>query len=267
MPSFKYFNVRVSPNGITHVEINRPKTHNSFNEESWTEYYEVFKYLSTETSTKVIILSGVGPNFSSGIDLNSVVGLLKSSKAGSLNVSYIHHFQKCIAAPVEFDIPVISVSHGITYGLALDIISATSIRIASRDAKFSIKEIDIGIMADIGSLQRLPVIGGNASMINEFALTARDFTADEAREAGIVSDILDTKEQALERAQELAELISSKYAPAVKGTKKHLDLMNVGTDVVKRGLELVGTDNAALMNDPGYSKFFVQKYRKLAAKL
>jgi delta(3,5)-delta(2,4)-dienoyl-CoA isomerase len=182
-------------------------------------------------------------------------------------VSFIKDFQQCINAPVESHIPVVSISHGVSYGLALDILSATTIRLCTRDVKFSIKEIDIGIMADIGSLQRLGYLVNNQSKLNQLALTAQDFGSDEAKELGLVSDVLDTKDEAFDKALELAIAISEKYQPAVIGTKKHLELMSVNSDWTKYGLDQVARDNAELMSDDSYKKLFLGVLKKMRSKL
>lgn len=251
---FKYFKVSESGD-VGVIKINRASKHNSFNQEMWEEYYEVFKYL--DKLVKVVVLYGDGKNFCSGIDLNSI------KLMNQVKPEFIKSFQKCINAPVEFGIPVISISHGISFGLALDIISATTIRICSKDVKYSIKEIDIGIMADIGSLQRLPLITNNISRINEYALTGSNFGYKEAQELGLVSYVCKDKQECINKAMELADLIKAKYLPAIKGTKKHLELMNINSSSVKNGLNSVSVDNAELMNDIGYKRFFMKKFSKL----
>lgn len=117
-------------------------------------------------------------------------------------------------------VAVISAIHGISYGLALDLCLATDIRFAANTARFSIKEVDIGLAADIGTLTRLPHAGLPLSWAKEMAYSAREFGAEEALRVGLVSGVEETKAKTLERAVGLAKLIASKSPVAVQGTKE-----------------------------------------------
>jgi len=118
---------------------------------------------------------------------------------------------------------VICVLHGYAFGLALDISTCVDIRISSADAKFAVKEVDIGLAADIGTLSRLPKIVGNFGWIKEVALSARVFGAEEALKVGFVNYVEDTKEKALEKAFDIARLLAEKSPVAVQGTKELLN--------------------------------------------
>ena len=113
--------------------------------------------------------------------------------------------------------------HGIAFGLAIDISCCADIRIAAKNARFSVKEVDIGIAADIGTLSRLPKAVGNFSWVKEVCLTAREFGAAEALSVGFVSHVVETKVQALEAALKLAGSIASKSPVATLGTKELLN--------------------------------------------
>jgi Delta3,5-Delta2,4-dienoyl-CoA isomerase len=115
------------------------------------------------------------------------------------------------------------VLHGVGVGIAVDISSSCDIRIASQDAKLSIKEVDIGIAADVGTLQRFPRIVGNDAWTRELAFTGRFFSAKEALEKGFLSYVLESKEKAVGKAMEIAKVIASKSPIAVQGTKTILD--------------------------------------------
>lgn len=118
---------------------------------------------------------------------------------------------------------VICVMHGYSFGLALDISTCADIRICASDTKFAIKEVDIGIAADVGTLTRLPKVVGNFSWVKEVALSARVFGADEAYRVGFVSSVHDTKGKALEVGLRLAALLATKSPVAVQGTKELLN--------------------------------------------
>ena len=114
--------------------------------------------------------------------------------------------------------PVIAAVHGACIGAGIDLLCAASIRICSADAYFSIKEVAVGLCADIGTLQRLPRIVGNHSLLNELALTARKFRAEEALRFGLVSDVCADRAALGARAVSLAQEIVSMSPLAVTGT-------------------------------------------------
>jgi delta(3,5)-delta(2,4)-dienoyl-CoA isomerase len=118
---------------------------------------------------------------------------------------------------------VICVLHGASIGIAIDLSSACDIRLATQDTKMSIKEVDIGIAADVGTLQRFPRVVGNDSWTRELAFSGRFFSAQEALKHGFVSDVFETKEKAMGKAMEIAKVIAAKSPVAVQGTKTLLD--------------------------------------------
>lgn len=113
--------------------------------------------------------------------------------------------------------------HGISLGLAIDISCCADIRICSKDTKLAVKEVDIGLAADIGTLSRLPKAVSSFSWVKDVCLSARGFDADEALAVGFVSQVLETKAKAIETALQLASLIASKSPVAVQGTKELLN--------------------------------------------
>jgi delta(3,5)-delta(2,4)-dienoyl-CoA isomerase len=133
--------------------------------------------------------------------------------------------------------------HGYSLGLAIDISTCADIRIASADTKFSVKEVDIGLAADIGTLSRLPKVVGNASWVKDVCLSARFFGAEEALRVGFVSQVAETKEAAVEAALKIAGLLASKSPIAVQGTK---ELLNHSRDhTVAQSLRYTGVWNSA----------------------
>jgi delta(3,5)-delta(2,4)-dienoyl-CoA isomerase len=129
-----------------------------------------------------------------------------------------------LAPPI---LAVICVLHGVSLGLAIDIACCADIRICASNTRFAVKEVDIGIPADIGTLARLPKIVGSHSWVKDVCMTARDFSAAEAREVGFVSRVLGSKAEAVGAAVQLASLLAEKSPVAVQGTK---ELINYGRD-------------------------------------
>jgi delta(3,5)-delta(2,4)-dienoyl-CoA isomerase len=116
------------------------------------------------------------------------------------------------------------VLHGIAYGLAIDISVACDIRLATSDTRFSVKEVDIGIAADIGTLSRLPKVVGSFSWVKDVALTARVFGAEEAQRVGYVSTIVDgSREEGVKAGLKICKTITEKSPVAVWGTKELLN--------------------------------------------
>lgn len=118
---------------------------------------------------------------------------------------------------------VITVLHGISLGLAIDLSCAADIRICAKDTRFAVKEVDIGMAADIGTLARLPKAVGNASWVKEVCMSARDFGGAEALAVGFVSQVHESKTAALDAALKLAKTIATKSPVAVQGTKHLLN--------------------------------------------
>jgi delta(3,5)-delta(2,4)-dienoyl-CoA isomerase len=160
--------------------------------------------------------------------------------------SHIFDFQECISAIEKCSKPVITVIHGIAYGLAIDMSACADIRIATSDVRFSVKEVDIGIAADIGTLTRLPKVVGSFSWVKEVALSAREFGAEEALRVGYVSQVVQGgRQEGYEVGLELAKLIASKSPVAVWGTK---ELLNYSRDsTVVEGLRYTAIWNAATL--------------------
>lgn len=116
--------------------------------------------------------------------------------------------------------PVIVVMHGISYGLAIDLSTCCDIRICTKDTRFSVREVEIGLAADVGTLSRLPKSGVSMSFVKDVALSARDFSAQEALQHGFVSGVYDDKKAAMNKAMELGTLIAKKSPVAVQSTKE-----------------------------------------------
>lgn len=120
-------------------------------------------------------------------------------------------------------IAVICVLHGYAYGLGIDLCVCADIRLCASTTKFAVKEIDLGLAADVGTLSRLPRCVGSSSWVKDVCLTARTFDADEAHRVGFVSGVFETKDGALEEGLRLAGVMSSKSPVAVQGTKELLN--------------------------------------------
>ncbi|CAN6629001.1 hypothetical protein TRVA0_012S00386 [Trichomonascus vanleenenianus] len=225
---FPLYKVEFVAEGVLHVQFNRAKALNAVHPESFRQYKQIFDIAEHDPEVRVIVLSGDGRAFCAGLDVKSVAQRpsqedVEAARKAIHKYYFIREFQEAISRPHTIIKPVIAVAHGPSIGLAIDILSACDIRYASKDALFSIRETDIGMAADIGTLQRMPKIVNNLGWFKEIAYTARNFGPDEAKSQGFVDRVFDTKATALHHAVELAKEIASKSPVAVHGTKKSIN--------------------------------------------
>ncbi|KAK9473898.1 ClpP/crotonase-like domain-containing protein [Dipodascopsis tothii] len=268
LAKFTQFAVTEPVAGVVHVEINRPRALNSFSTTTWTQYGDLLAALdAAEPPVRAIVLSGAGPHFTAGLNLKEAVGEFEAlpsraaQRAAQLYAS-TRAFQAAISTAARIRPPVIAVAHGVCYGLAIDIMVACAVRIAAADARLSIKEIQVGFAADIGTLQRIGRLTGNQSAVAELALTGRDFGATEAADLGLVSAVHDTKEAAVTAALELATAIAKASPPAIYGTKRALVEMTEEAVPVDTGL-----DRIAKYNSRAIDASVVDGLRKRASRL
>lgn len=147
---------------------------------------------------------------------------LPSFTVGSM-IKFMIEFECLFYANLFSCVAVICVLHGISLGLAMDIACCADIRIAADKARIAVKEVDIGLAADIGTLSRLPKIVGSTSWVKDVCMSARDFTAQEALSVGFVSQVHETKAKAVQAAIETATRLAEKSPVAVQGTKELLN--------------------------------------------
>ncbi len=157
-------------------------------------------------------------------------------------------------------IAVICVMHGYSFGLGIDMSTCADIRICSADVKFAVKEVDIGLAADIGTLTRLPKVVGNFSWVKDVALSARLFGAEEAFRVGFVSQVHETKQKAIEAGLKMAELLATKSPVAVQGTK---ELLNHARDhTVADSLKFTGVWNSAAIQTSDVERAMLSGLKK-----
>ncbi|APA07581.1 hypothetical protein SS1G_00908 [Sclerotinia sclerotiorum 1980 UF-70] len=232
--TYKYFLVTYPAPFVAHVQINRPEKLNAFFEAMWLEFRTIFDTLSYSPDVRSIILSGAGDRaFSAGLDVEAAAqdGVLAEKDGRSIDVArkaqifrrHVDEFQECISSAEKCEKPVICVLHGYSFGLSIDISTCADIRICTSDVKLAVKEVDIGLAADIGTLSRLPKIVGSFSWVKDVCLSARIFGAEEALKVGFVSHVEPTKEKAMEKALSIAKLLAEKSPVAVQGTKELLN--------------------------------------------
>jgi enoyl-CoA hydratase len=219
------------------------------NADFWREITEIFRWADVTDGVRVVVISGVGKHFSSGMDLMLLasVGSQLGSDPGrnALNLRRkIMEFQESFTAIECCAKPVLAAIHGYCLGGAIDLIAACDMRYATVDAQFSIKEVDMGMAADVGTLQRMPHLIGDG-MLRELAFTGRIFDGEEARSMGLVNRTYADHADLLEGVLKLAQEIALKSPVAIRGTKEMLRYMR--DHRIDDGLEYIATWNASML--------------------
>ncbi|XP_076463508.1 delta(3,5)-Delta(2,4)-dienoyl-CoA isomerase, mitochondrial-like [Babylonia areolata] len=267
--NFKTLKITRPADYVVQVELNRPDKRNAMNTDFWRDMRACFTELASDGDCRAVVLSGAGRIFTAGLDLTDN----KDLKLDMLASPDIDYARKAVQLRKEIKLlqdsfnviencpkPVIAAVHNACVGGGIDMICACDIRYCSSDAWFSIKEVDIGITADLGTLQRLPKQIGNDSLARELAFTARKMYADEAKEIGLVSRIFSDREKLVEGAIELAKTIASKSPVAVQGSKIS---MNYSRDhSVQEGLEHIMTWNQGMVQSEDVMKSIMASMNK-----
>ena len=205
--------------------LNRPNKLNALSPDMWSDIPEAVAELDEDESVRVIILAGRGGSFTVGIDIDMLAALQPSGTSparGNFHIySEIKRLQKTVTCLADTAKPVIAAIHGYCLGAGANLISACDIRLASTDALISIRETKMGLVADIGALQRLPGIVG-FGVTAEMALTGGDYPAQWALEKGLVNEVFEMPEELHAGAWDLAGRIASNSPLVTQGIKRIL---------------------------------------------
>ncbi len=201
--------------------FDRPEKRNSMSFKFFAGLTEYFEQFDADPEVRVVIVRAEGKSFTVGLDLGEAAAMVGDGSASQREdmKRWIKRLQDNISAIERCRKPVIAAIHGHCVGGGIDLTSACDIRVASRDAIFSIRETRIGIIADVGTLQRFPTIVGQG-LFRELALTGRDFTAQEAFRIGYINRIYDDRNTLYDGARALAEEIAANPPLAVQGVKE-----------------------------------------------
>ncbi|KAF0684357.1 Aste57867_23670 [Aphanomyces stellatus] len=211
---------------ILNVRLNRPKKLNSFSLQMWSELDTLFELVEATPSIRAVVVRGEGRCFSSGIDLSAFATLQQVLAANPCEakkreglMAFIRRLQHVISAPERCRVPVIAAVHGLAWGAAVDFVSACDLRLSDASADFSVKEIDLAIVADIGTLQRFPLLVGE-QRAKELSYTGRSFFGAEAASMGFVLENHVDAPALFAAAAALAQSIASKSPLTIRGIKK-----------------------------------------------
>ncbi len=231
---------------IAWLIMNRPEKRNVMGAVFFKELSDHLEKLDRETAVRAVIVRAAGKSFTAGTDLGEAASLLSGESADQREATRLNilALQESLTRIETCRKPVIAAIHSHCIGGGVDLISACDIRLASQDAVFSIRETRMGIIADLGTLQRLPHIIGHG-WFRELALTGRDFTAAEALQMGLITRICEDRETLYAEAQKLASQIAGCPPLTVQGTK---DVILYSRDHgIRAGLEYVAQKNSAAL--------------------
>lgn len=236
---------------VARVTLLGPGKGNAMGPDFWRELPIVFRTLDADPAVRAIVLTGSGKNFSYGLDLPAMMGgwapLLAGDALAGPRTEFLREIrvlQDSVTAVAECRTPVIAAVSGWCIGGGVDVIAAADVRLASADAKFSVREAKVAIVADLGSLQRLAGIIGEGHL-RELALTGTDIDAARAERIGLVNDVYADQDAVLAAADELAREIAANPPLVVQGVKEVLSLNTERQ--VSDGLRYVSTWNAAFL--------------------
>ncbi|MDD2925812.1 MAG: crotonase/enoyl-CoA hydratase family protein [Rhodoferax sp.] len=253
---------------IATITLNRPDKANAMNLAMWHELRQAFQWVDRTPEARVAILQGEGKLFTSGIDLQMMMGLgdtiqndCEARTRENLR-QVILDLQDTLTSLERCRKPVLAAVHGACIGGGIDLITCADMRYCSADASFSIKEIDIGMTADVGTLQRLPKLVGEG-MARELAYTGRKFDATEALQMKLVNRVFESREALQKGVRELAASIAAKSPLSIRGVKEMISYARDHT--VADGLNYVATWNAAMLMSNDLQEAMMANMGKRAA--
>ena len=242
--------------GVATLCLDRTDKLNALNRALWHSIPEAVAALDRDRDVRAIVLTGKGKAFCAGIDLvdhapaladaGSLSGIEGSAVAKRRQLyDDIRAYQRAASCFADTNKPVIAAVHGACLGAGVDLITACDIRLASADAVFSVRETRIAMVADIGSLQRLPRVIGDGHA-REWIFTGADYDARRALEVQLLNAVLPDREALLARARELARMIAANSPLAVQGAKQVLGFAT--RREVDANLDYVALWNAAFLH-------------------
>lgn len=247
MPSTLFVSTREH---VAEVVLRAPGKGNAMGPDFWRELPETFAALDADPDVRAVVLRADGPHFTFGLDLVGMMADLGPLMSGGLADSrtklhdLILRLQSAVSSIARCRKPVISATHGVCIGGGIDVITACDVRIGSRDARYSVREVRVAMVADIGTLQRLSRIVGEGHA-RELALTGKDIDAERALRIGLLNDVCDTKEAAWDAARAMAREIADNPPLVVQGVKQVMNERVARDD--ETGLRYVAAWNAAFL--------------------
>lgn len=268
---YECFDLEVSDK-VAHLRMTRPESLNTMTPSFWRELPQIVDELSTSGSVRALVISSEGKHFSAGMDL--AVFANDDNLNGGGDGTHRHRsrrnerfrstalkLQESLSALDRARMPVLCAIQGGCVGGAVDMVSAADLRYATESAFFTIAEVDIGMTADVGTLQRMPKLVAEG-IVRELAYTGRRWSAAEAQVAGFVNAVYANQDELLAKVLETATQIAAKSPMAVWGTKRAMHYAREHT--AADGLEQIATWNAAMLDADDMGEAFAAKAEKRA---
>ena len=248
LPESTFFEVE-RHGAVAELAMNRPDKANGMSPDFWNDLPLLVEALDADMSVRAIVLSGRGKHFTGGMDLSSFQGIMgvMQSEPGRASFAFrreILRLQASLSSLEHTRLPVIAAIQGACVGGGIDLMTACDVRLATVDAKFSIEEINIGMAADVGTLQRLPKLI-SPGIVAELAMTGRRFGAEEAADWGLINSVHADADAARSAALEMAAAIAAKSPLAIAGVKRALTYARDHN--VADGLEQIATWNGGML--------------------
>ena len=254
---------------VASIVLNRPERANAMELAMWMELRDAMRWLDETAQARVGVISGAGKHFTSGIDLGLLAGMQAQirddcdGRAREKLRRLILDMQDTLSSIERCRKPVIAAIHGACVGAGIDLVTACDLRYCSADAYFSVKEIDVGLTADVGTLQRLPHIVGEGAA-RELAYTGRRVDGAEAKELRLVNQCYPDRDALMAAMRELAASLAAKPPLALRGCKEMITYARDHT--VADGLNYVATWNAAMLLSTDLDEALAAGREKRAAK-
>ena len=266
--TYKSFTVTLAEH-IAHVQLSRPEALNSMNADFWVELPQCMRDIEASGEARVIVISSTGKHFSAGMDL----GVFSNPKSVPMGGDpgrmaenlrrVVMQLQATLSSLEEVRLPVLAAIHGGCIGGALDMVCAADCRYATADAYFTIKETELGMTADVGTLQRLPKLIPQG-VVRELAFTGRNFSAQEALALGLVNQVFESQEAMLDGVMAIAAQIAKHSPLAVTGCK---EMLNYSRDhSVTDSLKYMATWQSGMFRPHDMMKTFQAKATKSQAQ-
>jgi len=250
---------------VAHIQMSRPNEMNSMNKAFWKELPALVNKIDEEALARAIVISSTGKHFSAGMDLgvfmsgDAVPMTGDPGRMGENLRRVVMQLQASMSSLEEIRIPVLVAIHGGCIGGALDLVCAADCRYATEDAYFTIKETELGMTADVGTLQRFPKLV-SAGIVRELAYTGRKFNAQEAKDMGLVNAVYPDQESLIAGVLEVAKSIAKNSPLAVTGCK---EMINYSRDhSVEDSLKYMATWQSGMFRPNDMMKSFAAKAQK-----
>ncbi|HIG67872.1 MAG TPA: crotonase/enoyl-CoA hydratase family protein [Porticoccaceae bacterium] len=252
LPTLRAFTVTIHDSHVAEICLNRPEAINSMNNDFWRELPAIVNKLDMDGTIRVIILSSTGKHFTAGMDLEIFDSMdddkdLEPARSAEKKRRWILTLQDAFTALERARMPVISAVQGACIGGGVDMVCATDMRFCTSNAFFNIKETELGITADVGTLQRIENVMPSG-LARELAYTSRDLDATEAKRCGFINKVFDSQDEMLTEVRKLAATIAKHSPMAVNGVKEMLNYSREHT--VTESLNYMATWQAGMFQAP-----------------